>query len=44
MAGFADREVNMRAAERSLEYVLDRFDGAEEVLACGVSYEAAVTV
>src|SRR6266545_6785130 len=44
MAGFANREVNVRAAERSLECVLDRFDGAEEVLAFGVSYEAAVAL
>src|SRR6185369_16917091 len=44
MAGFADRDVTMRAAERSLECVLDRFDSAEKVLALGVSYEAAVAL
>src|SRR5437016_13612342 len=44
MAGFADREVNMGAAKRSLERVLDRFDGAEEVLAFGVGYEAAIAL
>src|SRR5438270_7687661 len=44
VAGFADREVNMRAAECSLECVLDRLDGAEEVLAFGISYKPAVAL
>src|SRR6185437_13361712 len=44
MAGFADREVNMRAAERSLKCVLDRFDCAEEVLPSGIGDEAAVAL
>src|SRR5262249_28606832 len=44
MAGFADREVNVRAAERALERVFDRLDGAEEVLAFGVRDEASVAL
>jgi hypothetical protein len=44
MAGFADREVNVRATERSLECEFDRFDRAEEVLAFRVSYETAVAL
>src|SRR5258708_38022541 len=34
----------MRAAEHSLERVLDRLDGAEEVLAFGVCDKAAVAL
>ena len=44
MAGFADGEMNMRAAERSLKCVLDRPDGAKEVLSLGVRYKPAVAL